>query len=292
MKSDKKQKYLFIPCKKTKRNGTGFTLIELLVVIAIIALLLAILMPALGKAKEMAKTTVCRSRLNQCHKIIQLFAYDNNDKFPDKDWDNDNRGDRHGRWWIQPMVAFSDSPDLFICPKTNRKPKMPITDERALPANNNEHWASQIPASKPVHNAGQVMYGSLAPNAWIMDTKEGVWGSLPKKNFWGNLTIIGSSEVPLFLDCYWVDAWPFDTDAPANTEETIFENGPSSNMQKFTLNRHGGAINSVFVDGSARKVGLKGLWRLKWHKEYQTNNAQTVPGAVWPDWMKNFTDHH
>jgi len=43
----------------------GFTLIELLVVIAIIALLMAILMPALRRVKEQAKTVVCRSHLQQ-----------------------------------------------------------------------------------------------------------------------------------------------------------------------------------------------------------------------------------
>lgn len=58
-------------------NKKGFTLIELLVVISIIALLLAILMPALGRAKELAKRTVCLAHLKQMGLGWILYAEDN-----------------------------------------------------------------------------------------------------------------------------------------------------------------------------------------------------------------------
>ncbi len=60
----------------------GFTLIELLVVIAIIALLLSIMMPALTKAKEQARTVVCRSNLRQFGFVLPLYAADNSEKMP------------------------------------------------------------------------------------------------------------------------------------------------------------------------------------------------------------------
>lgn len=56
----------------------GFTLIELLVVISIIALLMSIMMPALGKAREVAKSVVCRSRLKQIGLAAALWAEANN----------------------------------------------------------------------------------------------------------------------------------------------------------------------------------------------------------------------
>ena len=103
----------------------------------------------------------------------------------------------------------------------------------------------------------------------------------------------GGGDVPMFMDHKWVDCWGDDTDEPPAYDWEPWSYG--SQMGRVCQNRHRGYINSVFLDGSARKVGLKELWTLKWHRQYDTCGPWTVCGGVqpsdWPEWMQGFEDY-
>jgi prepilin-type processing-associated H-X9-DG protein len=91
-----------------------------------------------------------------------------------------------------------------------------------------------------------------------------------------------------------VDVQPYDGAGPPPEAEVDVA---TSEWNVVCIDRHGGGyINAVFADCSTvRKVGLKELWTLKWHKNFNTSNVWTSAGGVdaerWPDWMRSFRNY-
>lgn len=114
--------------------------------------------------------------------------------------------------------------------------------------------------------------------------------------FWKSPKDVADADrVPVFADSLWHDAWPQATDTPPAVPIDSGWSGVDSEMCHFAIGRHGDAVNFLFMDSSARKVGLKALWTLKWHRGFNTAGPWTKAGGVlpsdWPEWMRDLKDH-
>jgi prepilin-type processing-associated H-X9-DG protein len=222
--------------------------------------------------RRRAKEAVCLSNLRCWGNVFDAFARDNDNHFVA------GEGASTGMWWIGPLESYWGDRRLLLCPVTVRP-----APGRAAP-----RWAAA-----PWQTNNYV--GSYGINGWVRDLRQSssAWGYLPRTAYWRTVDDPAAHMIPVFADMWWPDAWPRETDIPPATE------GPSevpfvNEMQRVCIDRHNGSVNCLFMDWSARKVGLKELWTLKWHRDYNTGGQWTKAGGVtpsdWPQWMQPFKD--
>ena len=264
----------------------GFTLIELLVVIAIIALLMSILLPSLTRVRKQAKTTMCIMNLKTWGLLIQVYS-------------NDNEGSMHGEhvgdsaWQSAYRDDYEDQPKIRCCPEAVK----PGSEGGKQPF---AAWGIFGPNHYYGFREGD--YGSYGENGWIQNpTDTGAGEYFGVGFYWKTPNVKGASNVPAFLGCNWMHGVvngslvgggsnPNNTASP---EAPRFEGGPGGGcIERYMMNRHNGFVGSSFLDFSARKVGMKELFRVKWHRFYDINKWYEIEEAKpWPDWMANFKDY-
>ena len=263
----------------------GFTLIELLVVIAIIAMLLAILMPALGMVKEKARGVVCRANLKQLMLALTGYTMENNDTL-----ELDYEG---GNYWyhkISPYLADqnyaidpsdgSKSMEVMLCPVC-KPPEGQGTQWGSARNNWREHGGSASGSGLSEGSYGLNMW--MVPDFWRPGRpSNGRWSDYNGYDPGNHYSKFSSarSMTPVINDSMWVGAWPGATDRDDVNDPTRFvdlENGSGAgHISRYCIDRHSMSINITFVDMHVEKIPLKELWSLKWHKTYPRVDSSEI----------------
>ncbi len=267
----------------------GFTLIEVLVVVAIIALLCAILLPQLSKARKQARNVVCQANLSQWAAIWAMYCQTNRDSFSEGlvgggDW-------HRGEWIICLRSQYYTKMNILRCPLATTR----LSGDLEYGGPFNTYYM-------PMGGSGSRGGGeepSYGVNNWIYNPLPSVTKiqGRPTANNWRTSTAARNpNRVPVFADCMWRGGGPYE-DGPRG-DPPPFDgawSGADAEMEHFCINRHDGYINSLFMDWSVRRVGLKELWKLKWHRNFDTAGRWTRAGGCipsrWPDWMQRFTNY-
>jgi prepilin-type N-terminal cleavage/methylation domain-containing protein len=243
------------------KNKRAFTLIELLVVIAIIALLMAILLPAMARVREQAKAVACQAYLKQW--CVVLLQYTNR-----------YEGLFFERLGLSRdyLREFYKNDDLLLCPSA----KKAYED------------GARNPFGAHYFYDGLASYGH---NSWITsvpaaggtDVDDGSW-------LWKTTDVKGGNNIPLVFDCAgWQNACPHHYDFPPEYDGHMEYNTNEHEMRYVCLNRHNQATNMGFMDFTVRKVWLKGLWNLTWHRQWWKDEDADPPDWNYGNgWMRGF----
>jgi prepilin-type N-terminal cleavage/methylation domain-containing protein/prepilin-type processing-associated H-X9-DG protein len=217
---------------KKNKIVPAFTLIELLVVIAIIAILAALLLPALASAKHKAWTTSCTSNLHQIGLGMRMFADDNGELYPESGnviyWGyiDVNTGKPS---WLEQIVTYVGSTNVYRCPGNVQLPR-----NMQGPFNyfNGDRAVFVINGTYALVKATSILY----PAAYVLS---GDTCGIPNVTGGGNFD-------------------PLDADKDDYTQNCV--GGPANGSPYELWQVHSLGQNILFADGHA-----------KWYKNYDTN---------------------
>jgi prepilin-type N-terminal cleavage/methylation domain-containing protein/prepilin-type processing-associated H-X9-DG protein len=247
------------------RPRYAFTLIELLVVISIIALLIAILLPALAASRDSARALQCNANLHSLVTAWHNYSVDHKGNNI-ASWTEGGVTTGVGKYWTLDLEEyFADERDILTCPMTTAPDYEYGLGDAATAWAAHAAWAEDSEAG----DIGSYTYNNYMehnPAAWPYGGgKEKFISSIDDQ--------VPTSETPVLADGIWVDGgWPNETDMLLpDHDESLGAFNPY--IGRYAIDRHQRAVNIAFLDGSVRTTPLSDLWQQRWHKQWQPHDG-------------------
>ncbi len=182
--------------------------------------------------------------------------------------------------------------DILTCPNATK----PWVDEYGNSTGLQGTFLGSYPhgATSTWRLARNRIKGSYGINGYSNDPPKGSEGHVrPADSFYRGPNVKEAAYAPLWMDAIRYNGYPLEMDTPPPNDGERWND--NAQMGRYCINRHSGFAGCLFLDYSARKVGMKELWTLKWHRGYNQAGPWTKAGGVtasdWPDWIRPFKEY-
>lgn len=249
-------------------------------VISIIALLVAMLLPALRLVREEARRARCMTHVRQWGMAMMFHAHDHDNWFMIED-----EGPA-GTDWMARLEGYTTDNEGRLCPTADDAGPTDLGFGRY--GGTFHRWDLTL------GEGAETSYGSYAINSWLHHLPEGEagWreGEVPESRsyYYQHLNRVNkvTSNVPMFGDAAWFNSNPFDrpsyramgaiSPSPTFNEDNAHNPPWFYDMARYQMLRHHDGVNMAFLDGSAKTVQLQHLWSFDWHRNFYTEDVVDI----------------